>query len=178
MNKALNNLLNWMDGNFNGDLEELKTKAFEKTKEEGMIEELWDEVGKQCIGHLYGSYRIRPNRNKSLKSNNVETDNYITKKQRQEMNDKHNNKVTVYDKLSQPYYVNDHYIDILNMTKEDCLIVASDYNERVMSNAFERDFFLNVADNLRDEQKVKDKFTLAELRNLRKKDEEKELEVV
>ena len=178
MPSKLDELLDWMDENFDGDLEKLKTKTFEKIKQDGIIEDLWEEIGRQCIGYLYGSYRIRPNRKKSLKGDNCENDDYITKEQRQEMNEKYNNKVTVYDKLSQPYYVNGRYIDILNMYKEDCLIVAKDYDERAKSNAYERDFFLNIANELKDKQKVKEVFTLDELRNLRTKDEEKKLEAV
>jgi hypothetical protein len=175
----LNLILDWMDEQFDGDLEDLKIKAFQKTIDDDIVEELWSEIGGQVLGYLYGSYRIRPERNRTLKNMNFDSSNYeITKEERQAMNEKYNNKIASYNKLFQPYYVNGHYIDILNMTKEDCLIVAGDYDERANSNAFERDFFLNIANNLRDKQKVKDVFTLNELRRLRVKNKGKKFEAV
>ena len=179
MNKALNNLLDWMDENFNGDLEELKADAFQKTLDDEIVMDLWREIGENTIKDLYRLRKNIPKRNRFLKNDNQNSQNDIyTKEYRQKMNENNNNKVTVYEDGIIWYKVGNEWMDLMDMNKEECKIAADRHDKLAKSNAFERDFLMKVANSLKDGQPVKNKFARQDVINLRNQHEEKELEVV
>ena len=147
---CLEDVLDWMEGQFDGDLTTTAVAAFGMVKASNMVSgPLWNEVGVRILHHLYKINRIQRPRHDATRLTGDDDDNPME------------NKVIMY-------YNKGRYYNLLDMTAKEVKEVAGYYDSLVKGNAYERDFLLSVADRLAEGQVVGDVFNEDGLRELRR----------
>lgn len=149
---TLNDLLDWMDEKFEGDLPSIAVAAAEKAKQEGLVSgPLWDEIGSRTLHQVYRLQRIGAGRRQMTRLSVVEYDEQPISGNRAIL-----------------YYIGGRYYNLLDMTIPELEEVAAHYNRLVESNGFERDYLMTIAGNLSEGQFVKDVFDVDSLKELRR----------
>lgn len=163
---TLNYILDFMDDIFDGDLAEASDIAASKLTEEGLIEELWQEIGHKVLAREYREGRLIKERNEYQKHGPSTADG------------KEKNVIPPHSKgegakqmkkkkggLSQWYYdpVNKRWSDLMSFRKQSVKAAAELYDKRARANAIERDFLMRVQSELGENQQVSDVFTREEI---------------
>ena len=154
----LEKVLNYMEDNFEGDLDEIVEDGIEKIELEGWVQEVWNEVKHNIIRSKFRKKKLAGKRRKTLHRKDETTD------------EENVNKVVQvnYEAQTMPYPYNGKWYDLMNLTKQEIIEISDEYDERAKSNAFERDFLQEIAYRLDDyEQQVKEKFDYKDIRELR-----------
>ena len=157
----LEKLLKWMDKHFDGDLSKTASLAAQKAKADGLIfGALWDEIGTKTMMNLY---RLQLNARRR---------NTLSVQKSEEGLDEWERASLIRNKPKQAEWkfvpgVN-RYCNILDLTKQDAILIAEHYDGLAKANAHECRFWRKVAEKLEDGQQVKDVFDLDKLRQLRK----------
>lgn len=148
---TLEMVLDWMDESFDGNLPQAATLAAEKAQKARLIRgPLWDEIGEQVLSQLYRLRRIHTQRRTAIKA--------------QPKEEKADPSPDVY---SVWHYVGGRYYFFGDMTKQDCQEVAAYYHALSRSNAFERDFLLEIAQGMEGAQRVRDRYLPDEILKIR-----------
>jgi hypothetical protein len=111
---------------------------------------LWDEIGEQVLSQLYRLRRIHTQRRTAIKAQAREEEAAPSP-----------------DVYSAWHYVGDRYYFFGDMTKADCEEVAAYYHALSRSNAFERDFLLEIAQGMEGAQRVRDRYLPDEILKIR-----------
>jgi hypothetical protein len=151
----LNELLDWMDSRFDGDLPTVAIAAAEKAKHEGLISGLlWDEIGARTLHQIYRLQRIALPRRQATR--------LIDDDKESEGADVINSGRLIL------YYIGGRYYNLLDMTVDELKEVAAYYEKLSKSNGFERDYLLSIAGSLKKNQIVRDVFNVESLKELRR----------
>ncbi len=149
---TLDKVLDWMEESFDGNLQEAAALGAEKARQARLIRgPLWDEIGEQVLSQLYRLRRIHTQRRTAIKAQAREEEAAPSP-----------------DVYSAWHYVGDRYYFFGDMTKADCEEVAAYYHALSRSNAFERDFLLEIAQGMEGAQRVRDRYTPDEIAEIRK----------
>jgi len=156
----LEKILNYMEDNFEGDLDQIVKEGIEKIELEGWGQEVWEEVKHNIIRSKFRKKKLAGKRRQTLKRKDELTDDENV-----------NKPVKVnYQAQTMPYPYNGKWYDLMNLTKKEIIDISDEYDERAKSNAFERDFLQEIASRLDNKkQQVKDKFNYEDIKQLRAK---------
>jgi hypothetical protein len=156
--KTLNDVLDWMDERFDGNLHETAKAAAEMVVAEGYISgPLWYELGVGTLHRIYKMQRITAPRQRLFTVGGQKDDEGDTQKDAEIIN---NAKLSYVPGLKQ-------YFNIFDLYKEDIEQIAAHYASLEDSNGFERRYYEAVGRKLKDKQQVKDAFTYDSLMELR-----------
>jgi len=154
--KTLEEIMDFMEENFNGNLQEVSIMAYEKVKEKGLINgPLWEEIGTQTMKELFKKRRLHPGRRSVSR--------------RSEQKDAPESKARNGNAMAWWVSIDGKWYNLLDLYKEDVEELACCYDKLAKTNGFERDFYLEVASRLKSGQMVKDVFDYTSLKELRKK---------
>jgi len=153
---SLEEILDFMEEGFDGDLDTISKQASQKAEAEGMIYgPLWEEIGSQTMKHLFKMRRLHPGRRSISR---------LTEQQENKDVPAYENKNTMAWWVS----LRGKWYNLLDLYKEDVEELASCYDKLAKTNGFERDFYSKVASKLENGQPVGQIFDIEALKELRK----------
>ncbi len=167
---VLDTVLGWMSDVFDGDLHRAAEIVAVKAQDEGYVSgALWDEIGVNTLQRLYRE-RIGVDRRGVLNLTERETaptSTTITEPVTRIIRkaDKVKRDESVY---AQWVSANGKWYQLGDLTKKEAEELADDYDNRSKSNAFERDFYREIAEGLADGQTVRQRYTAEQLADIRK----------
>ena len=153
----LTEVLDYMDKlfkDFNGDLNEAARGTAKFVKENSLASgPLWDEIGVQILKQIYRVQRIAPAKASVRKQPKIErfTSGQTTAA------------------MNLPYNIGGRYYNLFDLTKPEVEEIAEYYANQSASYEFEYRFLEEVANSLKEGQRVRDVFDMEGLRELRKK---------
>ncbi len=159
---TLDDVLDWMEDNFNGDLVSVSVAAADMVKKKRLATgPIWDEIGVRVLHHTYKVQRIHRPRHKAtrLRSGGGGSGSGGS-----------GSGLGSGDSESRAimYYIDGKYYNLYDLTTAEINEIAAYYDTVAKGNAFERDFLLSVADRLSGDQVVGDVFDEEGLRELRR----------
>ena len=159
----LEKVLNYMEDNFEGNLDEIVEEGIEKIELEGWELEMWDETKHKIIRTEFRNKKLSGKRRKTLQGKDENINKSVQAN---------------YEAQTMPYPYNGKWYDLMNLTKQEIIEISEEYDERAKSNAFERNFLQEIAYRLDDyEQQVKEKFNYEDIRELRSEIKVKEEQI-
>ncbi len=146
-------VLEWMDNNFTGDLVATSVAAAEMVKKKRLATgPLWDEIGVRVLHHTYKVQRIHRPRHQATR---------LRVKAVKPVEGSNTPRAIMYN-------IGRNFYNLYDLTAKEVREIAAHYDTLVKGNAFERDFLLSVADRLSGDQVVGDVFDEEGLRELRR----------
>ena len=153
---ALDEVMGWMEGRFDGSIGSVAVAASRMVVKKGYISGgLWDEIGARTL-HTIFRERMTAKRRRGLSLRTREG----------EATSRTDEEIAALEK-SFPFYINERWYQLFDMTKEDVEQVAAYYADLAAGNAFECDFLTAVADELSEGELVRDKFNYEGLLKIR-----------
>lgn len=151
---ALTEVLDFMESEFTGDLDETARHAAEFAKAKGMASgPLWDEIGVQVLKQVYRVQRIATSKANVRKHSKV---GEFTERCKEEIK-------------AMWYNVGGSYYNLFDLTKPEVEKIAEYYSNQAASYNFECQFLKKLAGSLKKNQQVGDVYDMDGLRELRKK---------
>ena len=173
--KALDDIMDFMDKHFTGNLTDTARNAAEKAVKDGIISgPLWDEIGIAALAQIYRVRRIRTSKrfeegegHDKLEDQNAHAQ--PTSKTSGEGGHPGCEAHIRHASHNSPkwYHLDGKYYDLYNMTKKEVEAVADYYGGMSETYSYEKEYLMKIASQLKDKQKVKDVFDEAKLRELR-----------
>lgn len=179
---CFDNILEWMNSKFDGDVDKLTSETMKYVKKQKYASgPLWNEIGERAL-RLFFMERLRLKRNfGSDSSTNMNTqdrfeslpsivqkdgdcESIIIMKNQEKVVD------TSPSSVYLEWYPNprekNSWINLGDMTKEDCLLLSQDYKERARANEEKGLFFAELAARMKDALTVKDAVSEEEIKQI------------
>ena len=175
--KALDDIMDFMDKHFTGNLTDTARSAAEKAVKDGIISgPLWDEIGIAALAQIYRVRRIRTSKRFEEGEGQYSCEAHRPSAQPASKTLGEGGQRTVethkaYASHNSPkwYHLDGKYYDLYNMTKKEVEAVAAYYGGMSETYSYEKEYLMKIASQLKGKQKVKDVFDEAKLRELRVK---------
>ncbi len=149
----LNDVLDWMETQFEGSILPVAIAAANRARADGLISgPLWEEIGSGVLHHLYKIKRIHRPRHDAVRLTVIKGREYRIKRENRAI----------------MYYIDGRYYNLFDLTAKEVKEIAKHYDTLAKGNAYERDFLLSVADRLKGKQVVGEVFNEEGLRELRR----------
>jgi hypothetical protein len=175
-------ILDWMQRKFDGDVNNLTSETMKYIREQNYVSgPLWNEIGERAL-RIFFMERLRLKRNFGTESNrnlntHYESDSVPTIVQKEGGCDSGDRMKTqaAFENLPPSsvyleWYPNprekNSWINLGDMTKEDCLLLSQDYKERARANEEKGLFFAELATKLKNAQTVKEAVSEEELKQI------------
>lgn len=178
-NECFNSLLMWMNKNFDGDMNSVVGKAITYVEENKLASgPLWDELGERVL-RVFFQERLRTQRRVIPESEdtfvvnnqgNISSDSSI--KQEGRGTTRNMDSQSGFEPLQPSIFltwccVGKEWIQLGEMTKEQCLAKAYEYEESAKADLKEAEYFKSLASRMKENQLVKEAFSEQEIVGLR-----------
>jgi hypothetical protein len=179
---CFDNVLEWMQSKFDGDVDKLTSEAMKHVKKQKYaLGPLWNEIGERAL-RIFFMERLRLKRNFGADSNiivnthisPVSVPSIEQKDGEGDARGRIDNQMIFANPSPNSVYLEwypnpreqNSWINLGDMTKEDCLLLSHDYKERARANQGKGIFFAELAAKLNSIQKVKDAVSEDEIKQI------------